>query len=122
MWTCSGGGSGDIQATQFGGQGGGTQYGYRSGGYYPGADTVQDRYSYATDGNATAVQSLTTGTWAHHGAQSETHVYSMGSAVGGGEKKVEKTTFANTTTQSNLGNLLQWNCTGPTAPNSSTHI
>ena len=122
VWKNVGEQSGDIQALQFGGHGGGTLYGYRSGGYYPNSDAVQDRYSYATDGNATAVQSLTTGTWAHHGAQSETHGYSMGSAVSGGEKKVEKTTFANTTTQSNLGNLLQWNCTGPTATNSSTHI
>ena len=121
VWTCSGGGSGNIQALQFGGHGGGQNYGYVCGGYYPNVKSTQSRYSYATDGNSVAVTSLTVARYASYGAQSETHGYTLGSA-NAPTQAVEKTTFASTTTQVNLGNLLRWICTGPTATNSSTHL
>ena len=67
VWTNVGAGDGDITPYtpgSFGGQGGGQNFGYHCGGYYPGTTTIQGKYSFATDGNSTSVASLTRGSYA----------------------------------------------------------
>ena len=123
VWKNVGDGTGSIQSLQFGGDGGGTSYGYRSTGYYPSTDATIDRYSYASDGNAVAVTSMTAAGWAGRGTQTTTAGYTVGGHVGWtATERIEKTTFASTTTQANIGNLMRWTGVGNTSTQSSTHL
>ena len=120
VWTCSGGGSGNIQALQFGGQGGGTAYGYRCGGYYPNVVAEQDKYSYATDGNAVQVANISAATYAAYGCQSDTVGYVTAGAAPQ-TSLVQKYTFA-TNTSASLGNHLDVpHNSGVCATNSNTY-
>ena len=123
VWKNVGDGTGSIQSLQFGGDGGGTSYGYRSTGYYPSTDATIDRYSYASDGDAVAVTSMTAAGWAGRGTQSVTDGYTIGGHVGWtATERIEKTTFASTTSQANIGNLMRWTGVGNTSTQSSTHL
>ena len=123
VWKNVGDGTGSIQSLQFGGDGGGTSYGYRSTGYYPSTDATIDRYSYASDGDAVAVTSMTAAGWAGRGTQSVTDGYTIGGHVGWTPtERIEKTTFASTTSQANIGNLMRWTGVGNTSTQSSTHL
>ena len=121
VWVNVGGHSGNIQALQFGGQGGGTAYGYRCGGYYPGVVAEQDKYSYATDGNAVQVANIAISNYAAYGCQSSTVGYVMAGTPAGG-RTVQKYTFASNASASlGTSHLLVSHSTGCVATNSSTY-
>ena len=133
IWKNVGLGEGNISSYtpgSFGGQGGGTAFGYHAGGLYPGQTNIQGKYSYANDGNATSVtvlaQSPGQGKWAAAGFQSDTHGYSAGGQLPttspnvAQEQMVEKHNFANNTSHV-LGNISLCAMVQGTGTNSSTH-
>ena len=129
VWINVGSGEGDIApyiAGCWGGQGGGTAFGYHAGGLYPQTTSVQGKYSYASDGNSTGVASLTTSGYAGSGCQSTTVGYGFGHdgapATAQGQK-VEKHIFASNN-QSRIGggtDLALWHLQLCGATNSTTH-
>ena len=125
VWTNVGSGTGNIQAVSFGGQGGGTAYGYHSGGYYPNVHPEQGKYDYANDGNSTAAANLAVGKYMSAGFQSDTHGYTAGGQLPGAPAvnellRVEKLNFASNT-QSVVGNISNWEMEGNNGTNSETH-
>ena len=129
VWTNIGAGEGNFipfTPGSFGGQGGGTAYGYHSGGYYPNVTAIQGKYSYSSDGNSTSVHSLVSAAYAGVGFSSDTHGYTTGADIApqaGRQQRVEKHNFASNT-QSQVGgnaDLALYPLQSATATNSSTH-
>ena len=120
IWTNVDAGQDSIQALNFGGQGGGTGYGYRAGGYYPSISAEQDKYAYASDGNATAVTALTTAVYAGYGNQSDTVGYCHAGAAPA-TRTVLKHTFASNASATLGDHLLVAHNAGSACPNSSTY-
>ena len=86
------GGGGNTSAT----------HGYHSGGTSPTTNVIQ-KYSFASDADATDVGNLTNNDYeyAENGASSTTDGY----VFGGGDSHIEKFPFATDTNATNIGNL-----------------
>ena len=63
VWTNVGSGTGDVPGLPFGGIGGGTAYGYTTGGYTPTVINEIQRFSFTADGNSADIANLTTTTY-----------------------------------------------------------
>jgi hypothetical protein len=111
VWTCSGGGSGNIQPWTFGG----SNYGYHMHTVGPwGTGTLHrgiDKYSYTSDANAIDVgdQLAFTGGFTHSGTQGVTHGYCIGGAnwpPTTNLNRIEKVSFATDGDAVDVGDLL----------------
>ena len=106
VWMNVGEGSGDVEPWAFQGE----SYGYSSGGYpYPsGALNTIDKFSFATDGNATDVGDLTVARGIPGGQSSTTHGYCAGGIIGGppfDSNYIDKFTFASDANATDVGDL-----------------
>ena len=129
VWTNVGGGDGNIAPFtpgSFGGQGGGTSYGYRAGGYYPSVTAEQDKYSYASaTTTATTVASLSLAVFDACACNSDTAGYVMGGNKNtppfNSARDVQKHVFASNTSSSLGDHLDVAHRNGATGTNSNTY-
>ena len=120
VWTNVGAGTGDVQSYTFQG----TSYGYASGGYQypsPGPINVIDKYSYASDADATDVGDLTQVSYGATGQKSSTHGYVSGGRNGGTYyNTIEKFPFSTDSDGTDIGDITLAR-TSLTGQSSSTH-
>jgi hypothetical protein len=101
VWTCSGGGTGDIQPFNFPG----SSYGYVFGGQGPTTAAI-DRVSFASDGNATNVGNILVAGGERTGCSSPTHGYCAGGYPPGGNSNViERMSFSAEGNTADVGDL-----------------
>jgi len=121
VWTCSGGGTGDILQKAFGGVGGGESYGWAGGGY-PGPLNSIDRFSFTSDANATDAGDLTRTTNAFSPSASTTHGYVCGGADVPAAQALERFQFSTQGNSVDIGDCdLHRNTPNTTCANSSTY-
>ena len=117
VWTCSGGGSGNVQPYWYQG----SAYGYVCGGYEwpaPGnrRDPDIDEFSFSTDGNATDVGDIPTGNPGRSAGttnSSPTHLhysggYGPGAFTPNTTNNIERMSFVSKGTMVNVGDLVHW--------------
>ena len=112
VWTCSGGGSGDIAPIS---HAQGTQYGYMTGGA-PGSNII-DKYSFTSDGDSVDVADLSVPRFSHPaGASSSTYGYCAcgGTAPSNGDNVIDRFHFANGTDATDVGDTYagRYSCGG----------
>jgi hypothetical protein len=102
IWVNVGGGSGDVQLSYAQG----TVSGYVMGGESPARDVI-DKFTFASDANATDVGDLPVARFHPAGTNSTTHGYCAGGSAGGGVGKteIEKFTFASNADATDVGDL-----------------
>ena len=83
----------------------GTIAGYRGGGYSPGAQSGIEKFSFATNSNATSVGNLTQGRYDPAGAQSSTHGYSAGGRSPPVANTIDKFLFATDSNATDVDDL-----------------
>ena len=98
VWINVGSGSGDVQKDHQG-----TLSGYAAGGYTGSGSNVIDKFSLASDANATDVGDLTVSRHALAGSQDETHGYVAGGA--GNQNVIERFVFATNGNATDVGDL-----------------
>ena len=103
VWYNVGGGTGDVQPYTYQG----TQYGYSFGGTYPSNDDIQ-RYSFASDGNATNIGDRGIQGESYTSTSSDTHGYVMGGSSSTIDN-IHKFSFSAAIglTATDIGNLTQ---------------
>ena len=123
VWTCSGGGSGNVAPAFFPGE----SYGYIAGGIAGGHCTnVVQRITFANASNSSNVGTLTVARAIGGGASSRTHGYISGgdnnstSPTNSGINVIEKFAFSASTTGSDIGDLSA-NKTSTSGVGSQTH-
>ena len=112
VWTCSGGGSGDIAPIS---HAQGTNYGYMTGGA-PGSNII-DKYSFTSDGDSVDVADLSVPRFSHPaGASSATYGYCAcgGTVPGNGADVIDRFHFANGTDATDVGDTYagRYSCGG----------
>ena len=102
VWVNVGAGSGDVQLSFAQG----TVSGYTAGGESPPSDVI-DKFTFASDANATDVGNLPIARFHPAGTRSRTHGYIAGGSSGGGTGKteIEKFTFATNANATDVGDL-----------------
>ena len=110
VWTNVGGGSGDIEPWAFQGE----SYGYASGG----ASNVIDKWTLASDANATDVGDLSVNRYGTCGTSGQTHGFNAGN--GGYTDVIDKFSFTSDGNSTDVGNITVAR-DDSTGQSSSTH-
>ena len=101
VWFNVGGGSGDVQPYSFQG----TVSGYTAGGYTGSYSTVIDKFTFASDADATDVGDITLGRQQPAGQSSFTHGYTSGGVTAPGSNVIDKFSFITDGDATDVGDL-----------------